>query len=49
MFLVLLLLIILALEVKSNNKYSKEIQSCYRLLIHQEQRIKELEAKLKIE
>ena len=47
MVLLLLLLIILGLELISNRKYQKEIESCYRVLLKQQQQINELESKLK--
>ena len=47
MFLVFLLCLILLLEVKSNNKYQRDINECYRVLIKQQQQINELEEKLK--
>ena len=46
MILVFFLCLILLLEVKSNNKYQKDINECYRVLIKQQQQINALEDKL---
>jgi len=47
MIIAFLLAILLFIEVRNNNKYLKEIEDLYRLVIHQQQQINALESKSK--